>query len=158
MKEKPLVNGDYLLQKFPGKGGWTYAQLPEVLPDKNAHFGWVKVRGTIDSYEFRNFHLMPMGNGMLFFSVNATIRKAICKAEGDTVHIMLYREDPPSGMDDDFEICLADEPSAREYFFSLPETEQKKYREWILTSRTESEKTDRIAETINRLSERTKKH
>ncbi len=24
-QEKPLVNNTYLLQKFPGKGGWVYA-------------------------------------------------------------------------------------------------------------------------------------
>jgi hypothetical protein len=26
--EKPLVNKEYLLEKFPGKGGWTYAAIP----------------------------------------------------------------------------------------------------------------------------------
>jgi len=29
--EKPLVNRKYLLEKYPGKGGWTYAAIPEVL-------------------------------------------------------------------------------------------------------------------------------
>lgn len=29
--EKPLVDKDYLLQKFEGKGGWTYAEIPEIL-------------------------------------------------------------------------------------------------------------------------------
>ena len=62
-EEKPLVNQDYLLQKFPGKGGWTYAEIPEVLQDKHAPFGWVKVKGSIDGYQFKNYRLMPMGNG-----------------------------------------------------------------------------------------------
>jgi hypothetical protein len=43
--EKPLVENKYLLQKIPGKGGWTYAAIPEVLKSKNTPFGWVKVKG-----------------------------------------------------------------------------------------------------------------
>ena len=47
--EKPLVNKEYILEKFPGKGGWTFASIPEVLQNKNTPFGWVKVKGTIDT-------------------------------------------------------------------------------------------------------------
>ena len=28
IKEEPLVDKEYLLEKFPGKGGWTYALIP----------------------------------------------------------------------------------------------------------------------------------
>ena len=48
----PLVNGKYLLEKFPGKGGWTFAAIPEVLQNKNNPFCWVKVKGSIDDYCF----------------------------------------------------------------------------------------------------------
>ena len=36
MEEQPLVDKEYLLEKFPGKGGWTYAMIPEVLQDPHA--------------------------------------------------------------------------------------------------------------------------
>jgi len=39
--DKPLLNKKYLLEKFPGKGGWTYAAIPEILQDKHSHFGCV---------------------------------------------------------------------------------------------------------------------
>ena len=65
MNETPLVDKDYLLQKYPGKGGWTFAAIPEIAQDKHAWFGWMKVRGTIDDYAIENYHLMPMGNGSL---------------------------------------------------------------------------------------------
>lgn len=58
MNDKPLVNKKYLLEKFPGKVGWTYTIIPEILPDKNAPFGWVKVKGSIDGYEINNYHLL----------------------------------------------------------------------------------------------------
>jgi len=54
--ETPLTDKDYLLQKYPGKGGWTFAAIPEIEQDKHAWFGWVKVRGTVDDYEISNYH------------------------------------------------------------------------------------------------------
>ena len=78
-----LVNKTYLLEKFQGKGAWTFAQIPEILQDKNAPFGWVRVRGTIDGFEIKGYHLMPMGNGKLFLPVKAEIRKKIKKQSGD---------------------------------------------------------------------------
>ena len=69
--EKPLVSRNYLLEKYPGKGGWTYAAIPEILQDKKSPFGWVKVRGWIDDFEIKNYKLMPMGNGKLFLPVKA---------------------------------------------------------------------------------------
>jgi hypothetical protein len=77
--ETPLVNGDYLLQKFPGKGGWTYAAIPEILQNKKNPFGWVKVKGSVDGYELKQYKLMPMGEGRLFLPVKAAIRKKIKK-------------------------------------------------------------------------------
>ena len=89
MSVKPLVNKKYLLEKYPGKGGWTYARIPEILQDKNTPFGWVKVMGSIDGYEIKNYHLMPMGNGQLFLPVKAAIRKKIGKETGDWVQVVL---------------------------------------------------------------------
>lgn len=80
---QPLTDKAYLLEKFPGKGGWTYAAIPEIAPDKHAHFGWVRVKGTIDGYKIKGFHLMPMGNGKLFLPVKSEIRKKIKKQAGD---------------------------------------------------------------------------
>ena len=77
--EQPLIDEKYLLEKFPGKGGWTYAKIPEILQDKSSPFGWVRVRGSIDGYEIKSYHLMPMGNGNLFLPVKAEIRKKIEK-------------------------------------------------------------------------------
>ena len=63
----PLTDKIYLLEKFSGKGGWTFVRLPEISPGQNTTFGWVKVCGTIDRYEIKNYNLQPMGNGRLFY-------------------------------------------------------------------------------------------
>jgi hypothetical protein len=114
--EKPLVNKKYLLQKFPGKGGWTFAEIPDVLADKHSPFGWVKVRGSIDGFEIKNYNLQPMGNGKLFLPVKAEIRKTIKKQAGDFVQVILYKDNTPLEIPEELLICLADEPKAHEKF------------------------------------------
>jgi hypothetical protein len=150
-KEKPLVDKKYKLEKFQGKGGWTYARIPEIIQDKNAHFGWVKVRGSIDGYEFNKYHLMPMGNGKLFLPVKAEIRKKINKKEGDTVRVILYPDNEPLEVPAEMLLCLRDEPAALRVFNSLSESEQKFYINWIYSAKKEETKVERLARSINRL-------
>ena len=148
---KPLINKKYILERFDCKGGWTFARIPEIPQDKHAHFGWVKVRGTIDGYEIRKYHLMPMGNGKLFLPVKAEIRKKIKKDVGDKVHIILYPDNEPLEVPEEMLLCLRDEPQALRYFNSLSESEQKFYIEYIYSAKKEETKIDRMAKSINRL-------
>lgn len=146
-----MVDQEFLLQKIPGKGGWTYADLPQVAPDSKAPFGWVKVRGTIDGIEIRNYHLMPYGNGKLFLPVKAEIRKKIKKEAGDYVHITLYPHNGPAEVPEEMLLCLQDEPEAFHFFNSLTENEKLNYLKWIYSAKTDEAKADRIAKTLDRL-------
>jgi hypothetical protein len=148
---KALVNKKYKLEKFPGKGGWTFARIPEVLQDTKKPFGWVKVRGTIDGYEIKKYSLIPMGHGTLFRAVRAEIRKKIKKKEGDMVHVILYPDDEPLEVPEEMLLCMKDEPSAWKFFKSLSESEQKFYIQWIYSAKKLQTKIDRLAETVNRL-------
>ena len=103
--------------------------------DKKAHFGWVKVRGTIDGYEIRKYHLMPMGNGTLFLPVKAEIRKHTKKKEGAYVHVILYPDNEPLKIPDEMLMCLQDEQDALRFFNSISESEQKFYIQWIYSAR-----------------------
>jgi hypothetical protein len=148
---KPLINKKYRLEKFPGKGGWTFARIPEIRPDKKAHFGWRKVRGTIDGFEISKYHLMPMGDGNLFLPVKAEIRKKIGKMEGDYVQVILFPDNEPLEIPEEFLICLGDDPSALKFFNSISESEQKYYVQWIYSAKKEETKINRMAKSINRL-------
>jgi hypothetical protein len=148
---KPLVNKKYKLEKFPGKGGWTFARIPQILQDRSKPFGWVKVRGTIDGYEIRKCHLMPMGNGKLFLPVKAEIRKKIGKKEGDYVTVVLYPDNEPLEVPEEMLLCLEDEPAAVRFFRSLSESEQNFYIQWVYSAKKEETKIDRLAQTVNRL-------
>ncbi len=153
---KPLVNKKYLLEKYPGKGGWTFARVPEIPQDKKAYFGWVKVKGTIDGIEIKKYHLMPMGDGHLFLPVKAEIRKKIGKKEGDLVHVILYPDNEPLEIPKEMLLCLEEEPKALKYFQSISESDQHQYIQWIYSAKKEETKIERMALAIERLAKKQK--
>lgn len=150
--ETQLVDGEFIIERFPGKGGWCYVTLPGVKPDHSNPFGWVRVKGTIDSFELKQYKLMPMGNGRLFLPVRAEIRKFIKKEEGDTVRVTLFTDDSDLQIPQDilasFELA---HPRLKEAFDQLSEGQRKGYVDWITSAKTEETKVKRIAELLNRL-------
>jgi Domain of unknown function (DUF1905)/Bacteriocin-protection, YdeI or OmpD-Associated len=151
--ETPLVNQTYILEKIEGKGGWTYVAIPEIAQDKHAHFGLVKVRGYIDSFEIKRYNLMPMGNGKLFLPVRAEIRKKIGKEKGDTVHVVLYADNSPLEIPEELQLCFQDDPDAHKRFLSYTEGEQKAFIDWILAAKRDETRIERIAVTLNKLAQ-----
>ncbi|WP_020532158.1 YdeI/OmpD-associated family protein [Flexithrix dorotheae] len=150
--ETPLVDSEYLLEKFPGKGGWTYAAIPEIAQNKNNPFGWVKVRGFVDEFELKQYKLMPMGNGKLFLPVKAQIRRKIKKEAGDLVKVVLYSDESPLEIPTEIIECFKNEPQKiYETFLSFTEGEQKTYIDWIYEAKTEDTKADRIVKMMDRL-------
>ena len=149
--DTPLANGKYLMERFQGKGGWTYVVIPQVLQSKKTPFGWVRVKGTIDTYELKNYRLMPMGNGQLFLPIKAEIRKKIGKQEGDWVNVVLFADDSPRDIPEELRLCLMDDPMAYRTFLSYPDGEQRAFIDWIYSARKEETKVERIARTIDKV-------
>lgn len=147
----PAVDRNCLLEKYPGKGGWVYTTIHEIPQEKKAKFGWVQVSGTIDSFELKNYKLMPMGNGKLFLPVRAEIRKKINKKEGDYVQVILYIDDASTVFPEEIIDCLKDEPKAYQQFLTLTPEEQKTQIDWILKANTDEIKVERIVSLINKL-------
>jgi len=156
MNEIPLVNKKYLLEKFPCKGGWTFTEIPEILPDKKSPFSWVRVKGSIDGFEISKYHLMPSGKGTLILSVKSDIRKKINKQAGDYVHIILYPDNDPLKVPEELLLCLQDDAEALQFFNSLNESEQHSYVKWIYSAKTEQSKVDRMAKALVKLSKHQK--
>lgn len=150
--ETPLVDGFYVLEKFPGKGGWTYAEIPELVQDKTKPFGWLTVKGTVDGYVLNQFKLMPMGNGKLFLPVKKAIRKVIGKEAGDTVKVILYNDSSLVEIPSEILTCFDFEPERIEATFkSYSQGEQKAFLDWIYSAKTEETKVARILTMIQKL-------
>lgn len=148
---KPLVDKKYLLERIPGKYGWTYAAIPEILQSKNNPFGWVRVKGSIDGYEINAYHLMPMGNGQLFLPVKTAIRKKIGKQKGDWVHVILFPDDAPFETPQELLDCLQEDQTALDNFLKLTDAARKAEIEFIYSAKREETKIARIALLMNKL-------
>jgi len=148
--DKPIVNKTYLLEKYPGKGGWTFLRIPTIRT-KDLRSGGVKVKGTIDGFEIAKYHLAPIAGGGFFLPVRAEIRNHIKKQEGDHVHVILFPDNEPLELPEEMYLCLKEEPEALRFFEGLSESEQKYYIQWVYSAKKEETKINRLAKTIDRL-------
>ena len=146
-----LFHKKVLLEKIPGKGGWTYAQIPALEGAKRTHFGALRVNGSIDGYALEHYNLMPMGKGRLFLPVKAAIRKQIKKEDGDFVEVILYADTEIVEVPLNFQLCLEDEPLALQKFQSLAEEEKMRLLKWIEAPLLDDTRIDRMAKAITAL-------
>ncbi|MBC9930058.1 YdeI/OmpD-associated family protein [Chitinophaga qingshengii] len=150
--ETPLIDQDLLLERFDGKGGWTFIRLPD-MPKGQGYFGMRKVRGFIDQYELPPCNLMPFKKGVMMLPVKAAIRKQIKKEAGDHVRLILYTAGQQTReiIPDDFLECLRDEPEALQAFQAMPQAEQEKCLQWLMEVSVPEARIQRMADAINHL-------
>ena len=139
-----FFNEIVVLEKFSGKGGWTFARVPkEKLPGKK-FFGMFPVSGSVDNFEFEKKHLMPMGDGTVFLPISKDIRVKIKKEAGEEVRLRLCGETVPEQIPDELKDCLRDDPGKLELFERLTQAEQKAWIEAIYSAPNEDFKVRQI--------------
>jgi hypothetical protein len=147
------------LQKFNQQGektGWTYIQVPVEITEQmkpGVHTAY-RVKGKLDDYTYEKVSLIPMGGGQFIIAVNATMRKAIGKQKGAVVKVLIDVDDRAIEINPEFIECMNDEPTAKEYFFSLPQGHRNYFSKWIDSAKTIETKTKRIAMAVNALARR----
>lgn len=144
-----FFNQVVILEKFTGKGGWTYARVPkEKLPVKK-YFGMLEVSGQVDDYTFQKKHLMPMGDGTVFLPVSKDIHTKIKKEVGDEVKLILFTETIPEEVPRELKACLQDDPGKWESFQKLSQKDQKEWVETIYSSSNEDHQVRQILRLLN---------
>ena len=78
---------DAQLHKGDNAGAWTCVVVDDVA-ERYGTRGLVKIRGAIDGEPFDGA-LMAQGDGTHRLPVKASLRKAIGKEAGDTVHVRI---------------------------------------------------------------------
>jgi hypothetical protein len=111
-----LVDKKYLVQKQDGKMGWTYVVITDITTSEKGNLGLIRVCGFIDTYELKQFNLLPMKDGNMLLPLKTAVRKKIGKKAGDTVHVILYADESVVVIPDDIRVCLleSDKQSLRQ--------------------------------------------
>ncbi|HYC29936.1 MAG TPA: YdeI/OmpD-associated family protein [Chitinophagaceae bacterium] len=154
-----MVQFTTTIQKFQQQGektGWTYITIPEKIaqqlkPDNRKSF---RVKGKLDDHAIKGVALMPMGEGEFIMPLNATMRKAIGKRNGDKLKVQLTEDKKLPELSADLLECLADEPAAREFFDSLPQSHRLYFSRWIESAKTAPTKAKRIAQAVSGLAKK----
>lgn len=146
-----IVEGKFVLERFSGKGGWTYIKLPGELITSGKAFGMMKISGTIDDYTFEGKHLLPMGNGYVFMPVAKPIRKVIAKEEGDEVQIRFFKEEIPDKLPQELIDCLKDDPGKLKLFEELANSDQQHWIEYIYSVEDLDSRSARIIKLLDSL-------
>jgi hypothetical protein len=147
-----LCEDKFVVEKFAGKGGWTYVLLPGIAPDSTNPFGWIQVRGFVNTYEIKQAKLMPFGKGMLFLPLKADIRKRLSVKEGDTVFVKLWKDNLALQMPQEILDCLQLESRhIQDRFYALSEAERRAFVNWIISARNDETRVRRIVEMMRKL-------
>lgn len=148
-----MIQFDALIERFEKKGektGWTYIGISQeladqLLPGNKKSF---RVKGKLDQYTFEWLALIPMGDGSFILPLNAEIRKAILKGQGDVVHVSMQPDRNEKPLNPEFLICLEDDPAAKSFFETLPRGHQRYFSNWIESAKTEPTKAKRITQAV----------
>lgn len=151
MMKKPIVDETFLLEKMPGKGGWTYVFIPDLSFGEAHRSLWMPVEGSIDDQTFPNLSLAKVKGGGYFFPVKAAIRKLIRKQAGDLVKLILYEDLRVFQLPEELLTCLKVVPEAYTLFMNLKENRQQEFVHWIYAAKREETRAERMNITINKL-------
>lgn len=135
------------------KTGWTYIEVPAILAEQLAP-GCKKsfrVKGKLDGHSIQQVALLPMGEGNFILPLNAAMRKSIGKRKGAQLEVMLQLDKSVYELNKELMECLADEPTAFDFFKSKPLSFQHYYSKWIESAKTDVTKAKRIAMAVSSL-------
>lgn len=130
----------------------AYIEFPYDVEKEFGVKGQVKVWVTFDGYEYRG-SLAKMGHQCHILGITKKIRASINKQPGDTVHVILRKDDEPRTVDipDDFKKAMEKNEEAKVFFDTLSFTNQKQYVQWITSAKKEETRNKRLQLSIDKL-------
>lgn len=136
----------------------TFIEFPYDVEKEFGVKGQVKIWATFDGCEYRG-SLAKMGHSCHILGMTQKIRAAIGKKQGDTVHVILKKDDEPRIVEipEDFKKLLEENEQALSFFNALSYTNQKAYTEWITSSKKAETREKRISESISMLLSKVKR-
>lgn len=151
----PIIEGTFFIERYPGKGGWSYLELPPIPKPKDVPFGWIEASANLDGLFIEHLKLWPMKTGHVMLSLRAAIRKKINKEAGDSVHLQLFPFDPDMKYLGELTECIRlTSPQLLSIFDHTPEWEVTQWCVRISKAKTLEKKTEIIGAIIDELEDK----
>ncbi len=127
----------------------AFIEFPYDVEKEFGTKGRVKVIVTFDGYEYRG-SLAKMGHPVHCLGLTKEVRTAIRKNHGDTVRIILKKDEEPRIVEipEDFSKQLDQNPNAKAYFEGLSYTHRKEYVRWITEAKKQETRETRLQKAI----------
>jgi len=147
---------DAVIHKHPDLDA-AFIEFPYDVEQEFGTRGQVKIVATFDGYEYRG-SLAKMGHPVHRLGLTKEVRTAIGKNHGDTVHVILKKDEEPRIVEvpEDFGKRLDLNPDAKVYFEGLSYTHRKEYVRWITEAKKQETREKRLQQAIEMLLEKVK--
>jgi len=140
------------LQRYEKNGektGWTFIHLPlEIASSISSDKRSFRLKGKMDNFTFKQVAAVPIGGGDFIIPINAEMRKATGKKDGDTLLLQMELDASEKQISDDLLNTLATDEEAHSHFLSLPRGHQQYYSNWVESAKTLPTKSDRLAKCL----------
>jgi hypothetical protein len=135
-------------------GAWAMIAIPRSALHALDARARVPVCGTINGFAFRS-SIMPRADGTYYMMVNKQMREGADARPGDTVTVVIERDDAPREVDIPPELTKAfsESAAARSRYDELSYSHRKEYAEWVASAKQEATRVRRAEKAIGMLSE-----
>jgi Domain of unknown function (DUF1905)/Bacteriocin-protection, YdeI or OmpD-Associated len=141
--------------KLGEKTGWTYVIFPATVARKlSPSKVSFRIKGKLDAHPIKGVAILPMGKGTFMLPINADLRKATGKKNGDKLTLEIELDTKKPVVTSDLIKCLETEPDSLIFFKSLPKSHQLYFSKWIESAKTIATKTKRITMAVIAMSKR----
>lgn len=137
-----------------GEGGsWTLVTIPFDAASEYGTRGRVSVKGTINGHPFRT-SILPSGGGTFHMMVNKAMRTGAGAGPGDTVRVVMEKDDAPRTVEvpADFARALKKSPGAKAAFEAMSFSHRKAYVDAVVEAKKPETRARRIEKAIEALS------
>ncbi|HNS51177.1 MAG TPA: YdeI/OmpD-associated family protein [Anaerolineae bacterium] len=136
--------------------GGAWVEVPAEIVRQFGTRARIPVQASFDGVPYRG-SVVPMG-GAHVLGVTKAIRESIGKSVGDTVHVLMERDEAPRKVDtpSDLAAALDADPEARAFFEALSYTHRREYVEWIVEAKRPETRDRRVRQALEMLARRQK--